>query len=52
MGAFSFRKENGALRDAFNHTLRTYPGSADHRRRMSAFGLTAAEIDPIVHPRI
>ncbi|WP_114811137.1 transporter substrate-binding domain-containing protein [Paraburkholderia kururiensis] len=51
MGAFSFRKGNAALRDAFNRALRAYLGSAEHRRRMAAFGLTAAEIDPIVDHR-
>jgi hypothetical protein len=36
------------LMDAFNGQLRMYLGPADHRRRMSRFGLTENEIDPVV----
>lgn len=45
-GAFSFSKTNRELLDAVNRQLRSYLGSADHRTRMSKFGLTHNEIDP------
>lgn len=50
-GAFSFKKGRLELLDAFNRQLRTYLGSDDHRRRMSRFGLTKSEIDPVLRGR-
>ena len=47
-GAFSFSKNSQEFLDAFNHQLRLYLGSADHRRKMQRFGLTESEIDPVV----
>ncbi|MFM0209184.1 transporter substrate-binding domain-containing protein [Paraburkholderia sediminicola] len=47
-GAFSFKQGSHELKDAVNRQLRMYLGSADHRRRMSRFGLTENEIDPVV----
>lgn len=45
-------KSNGHLLNAVNEQLRSYLGSADHRTRMSKFGLTHNEIDPalVVEP--
>jgi polar amino acid transport system substrate-binding protein len=48
MGAFSFKKGSHELLDAFNRQLLVYLGSPDHRRRMSRFGLSENEIDPVV----
>jgi polar amino acid transport system substrate-binding protein len=47
-GAFSFKQDSHELLAAFNRQLRIYLGSADHRRRMSRYGLTESEIDPVV----
>lgn len=48
LGAFSFSKGNLPLRDAMNQQLQAYLGSADHRARMSKYGLTNREIDAVV----
>ena len=48
VGAFSFAKENDLLRQSVNRGLRRYLGSRDHRDRMATFGLTSAEIDPVL----
>lgn len=48
VGAFSFSKENHELLKAVNGQLRKYLGSADHRNRMTKYGITATEIDSIV----
>ncbi len=48
LGAFSFNKNNTALRDAVNAELRRYLGSADHRQRMAKYGFTGSEIDPVL----
>jgi polar amino acid transport system substrate-binding protein len=45
VGAFSFAKGNHALLQAVNEQLRRYLGSAEHRARMSRFGITYTEID-------
>jgi len=47
-GAFSFAKENGSLLNAVNRQLRGYLGSAEHRARMSTYGITHAEIDAVL----
>lgn len=47
-GAFSFAKANVDLRNEFDIQLRKYVGSPDHRSKMERYGLTAAEIDPVV----
>lgn len=49
LGAFSFNKNNTALRDAVNAELRRYLGSADHRQRMAKYGFTRDEIDPVLN---
>jgi polar amino acid transport system substrate-binding protein len=46
-GAFSFSKTDDRLLKAVNKQLRAYLGTADHRNRMSRFGLTHKEIDPV-----
>jgi len=48
VGAFSFSKGNHELLQAVNEQLRSYLGSADHRRKMDKYGITATEIDRIV----
>ncbi|WEY43234.1 transporter substrate-binding domain-containing protein [Paraburkholderia sp. SUR17] len=47
-GAFSFNRGNSDLLNAVNAQLRAYLGSPDHRARMSKFGLTRNEIDPVL----
>ncbi len=47
VGAFSFNKSNHGLLHAVNEQLRAYLGSAEHRTRMSKYGLTQTEIDAI-----
>jgi polar amino acid transport system substrate-binding protein len=47
-GAFSFNKENSALLNAVNMQLGAYLGSPDHRARMTKFGVTRNEIDPVL----
>lgn len=47
-GAFSFNKNAGDLLKAVNEQLRLYLGSPDHRTRMSKFGITRREIDPVL----
>ncbi|WP_160172470.1 transporter substrate-binding domain-containing protein [Caballeronia sordidicola] len=47
-GAFSFAKANVDLRNEFDIQLRKYVESPDHRSKMERYGLTAAEIDPVV----
>lgn len=51
-GAFSFNKTSDLLLKAVNKQLRSYLGTADHRTRMSRFGITHKEIDPalVVEP--
>ncbi len=46
-GAFSFSRANTSLREAFDRQLRRYLGSPDHRLRMTRYGFTAAEINPV-----
>jgi polar amino acid transport system substrate-binding protein len=48
VGAFSFAKENERLLNAVNLQLRRYLGSAEHRARMAKYGITRAEIDPVL----
>jgi len=47
VGAFSFNRSNHDLLQAVNEQLRKYLGSADHRARMSKFGLTETELDSV-----
>jgi polar amino acid transport system substrate-binding protein len=47
VGAFSFNRRNHDLLRAVNEQLRKYLGSADHRARMSKFGLTETELDSV-----
>lgn len=48
VGAFSFNKDNHQLLQVVNEHLHKYLGSEDHRRKMSKYGITAAEIDGVV----
>lgn len=48
VGAFSFARENTALRHRFDAYLAHYLGSPGHRELMARHGLSAREIDPIV----
>ncbi|NIF06502.1 transporter substrate-binding domain-containing protein [Chryseobacterium sp. Tr-659] len=48
VGAFSFKKENSTLINAVNKQLLTYLGTEDHRGRMAKYGITDAEINPVV----
>lgn len=48
VGAFSLRRSNDTLLNALNAQLRVYLGSPDHRARMARFGITRAEIDPVL----
>lgn len=48
VGAFSFRKDHGWLREAVDGALRTYLGSDDHRARMAKYGFGAAEIEGVL----
>lgn len=48
VGAFSFSKNNPDLLQAVNAQLREYLGSADHRERMSKYGITKTEIDGVI----
>lgn len=43
-GAFGFRKEEQALRVAFNKHLKTFIGSVEHRSLVQPFGFTQAEL--------
>lgn len=45
-GGFVFRKDEPALRQAWNAELARFLGSADHRRLAASFGFTAAELPP------
>ncbi|MGJ7530369.1 transporter substrate-binding domain-containing protein [Variovorax sp. GB1P17] len=47
-GGFSFHKENRDLVQAVNKQLRAYLGTADHRTRMSKYGIEASEIDAVI----
>jgi polar amino acid transport system substrate-binding protein len=48
VGAFSLSAGNRGLLEPLNAELRAYLGSSDHRTRMAAYGITAAEIDPVL----
>ncbi len=48
VGGLSFAKSNVSLLNAVNEQLRRYLGSAEHRARISPFGITSTEIDPVV----
>jgi polar amino acid transport system substrate-binding protein len=48
VGAYSFNKSNVHLASAFNVGLQKYLGSSDHRTRMARYGLTAADLDPVL----
>lgn len=48
VGAFSLRRDNRHLLEAMNAELRSYLGSPDHRARMARYGITRAEIDPVL----
>ena len=43
-GAFAFRNADVEFRDAFNHELREYIGSAEHARLVEPFGFTEQEL--------
>lgn len=43
-GAFAFRREDAALRDAWNGVLRAFVGSPEHRALVERFGFTADEM--------
>ncbi len=45
-GAFSFAKSNWAFVDRFNLALAGYLGTDEHRTKMTAYGLSDAEISP------
>lgn len=45
-GAFVFRKEDRALRRAWNAALSGFIGSEEHRNILTAFGFTVAELPP------
>lgn len=45
-GGFVFRQGDASLRRAWNAELARFIGSEEHRRLVSAFGFTAAEIPP------
>jgi polar amino acid transport system substrate-binding protein len=45
LGAFSFAKSNGGLRQAFDTALRAYLGSSEHRTLMAHYGFTDTDID-------
>ena len=57
LGAFAFRPEDRALCAAWNAELRKFIGSDEHRRLVSTFGFSAAELPdattngPLVSPR-
>jgi len=42
-GAFAFRKEDVALRDAFNDELKKFLGTPEHRKLVRQFGFTEEE---------
>lgn len=48
VGAFSFALADTELRERFDACLAHYLGSPSHRERMGAYGLSAAEIDPVL----
>ena len=43
-GAFAFRKQDAALRTAFDHELDAFVGSPEHLRTVAPFGFTRAEL--------
>lgn len=57
LGAFAFRPEDRALRAAWDAELSKFIGSDEHRRLVSTFGFSAAELPdatpngPLVSPR-
>jgi polar amino acid transport system substrate-binding protein len=51
LGAYCFHHANVRLREAFDAFLLQYLGSAAHRAQVASHGLSAAEIDPVLHPR-
>jgi polar amino acid transport system substrate-binding protein len=48
VGAYSFAKTNGGLRQAFDAALKVYLGRTEHRALMAQYGFTNVDIDLVM----